>query len=61
MRMKDVEYVKCQEYDPLSNRADALGMRTFWRADVGSQSIAYGDTKKECMDEARAYIRRLKK
>ena len=59
MRMKDVVYVKCQEYSPLSKRADASGMKTFWRADVGFETIAYGDTKKECMEEARRYVRRF--
>ena len=60
VKMKDVVYVKCQEFDPLSSRSDSQGMRTFWRADVGSQSIAYGDTKKECIEDARAYMRRNK-
>ena len=47
--MKMIEYVKCVEYNPYSPKANKLGLKNFWRADYNGESIAYGDTKKECI------------
>lgn len=58
MKMSMVIFTKCNEYSPLSKKADRYGNKTFWRADYGTHSFAWGDTKKKCMAEARAYISR---
>lgn len=53
--MKDVEYTKCTEWDAWD------GLTYFWRADLRGKTIAtMCRTKKECMEEARAYIKRIR-
>ena len=56
MKLKDVDFIKCSEYDPFSSKANSLGMKTFWRADYNGETIAYGDTKAKCLKEVRRYI-----
>lgn len=59
MKLKDVDFVKCEEYNPYSSRSNKFGMRTFWRADYHGETIAtLCDTKAECISEVRAYIKR---
>lgn len=52
-----IVYTKCQEYDPYDPKANKLGLRSFWRADYKGQSIAWGDTKAECMKNAKNYLK----
>lgn len=59
MLFKDLEFVKCVEYNPYSERANNLGMVYFWRAEYNGRQIAYGDTKKECVDNARLKTMRI--
>lgn len=54
--MQSVDFVKCEEYNPYHPKANSLGMRSFWRADYKGNSIAYGDTKAECVKYARNYL-----
>lgn len=62
MKMKDVDFVKCEEYNPYHKKANRLGMRTFWRADYyGKTIVTLCDTKAECVQEVREYIRRYTK
>lgn len=57
MKMKDVEFVKCEEYNPMHRKANSLGVRSFWRADYHGETIAtLCDTKAECMREVRRII-----
>lgn len=59
IKIKDVEFLKCEEYNPYHPKANSYGMRTFWRADYCGQTIVtLCDTKAECILEARAWIRR---
>lgn len=52
-------FEKIWNYDPLNPKADKLGMVSEW---VGrnrwGNAVAFGDTKKECMEDARKYKRR---
>lgn len=56
MKLKEVEFNKCAEYKPLSSQANALGMRSFWRATHRGKTIATAYTKAECLKEVRDYI-----
>ena len=58
MKMSDVTFIKCQEYNPYHPKANSLGMRSFWRADCGGETIAtLCDTKAECEREVRSIIK----
>ena len=56
MKMKDVIFVKCEEYDPYSPKANSLGMKPFWRAEYNDETIAIADTKSECVSRVRLFI-----
>lgn len=58
--LKDVDFIRCEEYSPFSPRRNALGLKTFWRADYAGESIAYGDTKAECRKEARSKLQQMR-
>lgn len=59
--IKDVDFVKCQEYDPYNPKADSLGLHYFWRADLCGETIATAcETKAECMKKVREYLRSLR-
>lgn len=55
--MGKIEYIKCQEYNPYSAKANKLGLKIFWRAEYRGEVIAYGDTKKECIQNAKNYLK----
>lgn len=58
IKLKDVMFIKCEEYDPYHNRANKYGMRTLWRADYHGKTIAsLCDTKAECIEKVKEYIR----
>ena len=62
MKISDVNFVKCEEYDPFNPRSDKLGMCIFWRADYCGETIATAcRTKAECVAEVRQYIRAYNK
>lgn len=52
--MKDLTFEKIENYDPLNPRSKANGMVTEWvgRNEWGN-AVAFGNTKKECMEDAR--------
>lgn len=56
---KVIEYCKIENYDPLNPRAKSNGMVSEWvgRNKYGN-AIAFGNTKKECMEDARRYLKR---
>lgn len=58
MKFSDITFEKIQNYDPFNCRADFLGMVTEWvgRNPYGN-AIAFGDTKAECVADARRYIK----
>lgn len=58
MRIKDLTFDKIQEYDPFSRRSNSIGMVTLWVArNIWGNAVAFGDTKKECLEDARRYVR----
>lgn len=57
-RLKEVDFLKCEEYNPLHPKANSIGMRSFWRADYYGETIAtLCDTKAECVKEARRFLK----
>lgn len=56
MKMTDLEFEKIESYAPYNDRANRLGMITQWRCTYKGTTIAIGNTKKECMQEARVHI-----
>ena len=57
IKMSDLEFSRIWSYDPFNSRARKDGSVISWVARTpNGESIAYGDTKKECMQEARWYI-----
>lgn len=54
MRMKDLTFEKITYYDHFNSRAKANGTVTEWVARDGwGAAVAFGDTKAECMKDAR--------
>lgn len=61
MKLKDLTFEKVQNYDPYNKRAGADGMVTEWVARNGwGNAVAFGNTKKECTEDARRYCRKTK-
>lgn len=58
--MSDLVFEKITNYDPYNSRANASGMVSEWVArNAWGNAVAFGDTKADCVKEARGYIRRL--
>ena len=59
MKLNDLRFEKIENYDPFNSRAKGNGMVTEWvaRNDFGN-AVAFGNTKKECVSDARRYIAR---
>ena len=61
MTIKDLTFKKIENYDPLNPRAKANGMVSEWVArNSWGNAVAFGDTKAECMKDARRYCRTAK-
>ena len=59
MKMSDLMFEKIENYDPLHSRSKSNGMVTEWVARNGwGNAVAFGYTKKECVDDAKAYLQR---
>lgn len=57
MKMKDLTFEKIQNYDPLNEKADHLGMVSEWVArNEWGNAVAFGRTKAECLSDARSYV-----
>ncbi len=58
MKFKDLTFHKIYSYNPFGKRANALGMESEWVArNSWGYAVAFGDTKKECIEDARLYVR----
>lgn len=56
MKMSDLTFEQIQSYDPLHSKSNSLGMRKEWVAkNQWGNAVAFGDTKAECMEDARRY------
>lgn len=59
MKFKDLTFEKIKTYDPFCERANKIGMVSEWVArNSWGNSVAFGATKKECVKDAREYIKR---
>lgn len=57
MKLKDLYFEKIQNYDPYNSRAKSNGMVTEWVArNEWGNAVAFGNTKAECVADARRYI-----
>ena len=55
----ELTFEKIWNYDPLNPKADKLGMVSEWVGRNGwGNAVAFGNTKKECMEDARRNERR---
>ena len=60
MKISDLEFKKISHYDPFHERAKANGMVYEWVAyNEWGNSIAFGNTKKECIEVARRYCNQV--
>lgn len=58
MKLKDLEFRRITVYDPFSSKANSAGIKTEWIAVNGwGNAVAFGDTKKECTEDARRYVK----
>ena len=58
MNLKELTFEKIESYDPYNERAKPNGMVSEWVArNKWGNAIAFGSTKKECMEDARRYCK----
>lgn len=58
MTIKDLSFEKIENYDPYNSRAKKNGMVTEWVArNIWGNAVAFGDTKAECVEDARRYCK----
>ena len=58
MNLKDLTFEQIESYDPYNNRAKSNGMVSEWVArNKWGNAVAFGYTKKECMEDARRYCK----
>lgn len=57
MKLSDLTFERIENYDPFNSRAKSNGMvsERVARNDWGN-AVAFGDTKKECLEDARRYV-----
>ena len=59
MRMCELSFEKIENYDPYNSRANRYGMVKEWVArNEWGNAVAFGDTKAECMKDARRICNR---
>ena len=58
MKISQLSIEKIENYDPFNHRAKANGMVTEWVArNEWGNSVAFGNTKAECIADARRYCK----
>lgn len=56
MKLSDLTFTQTMSYDPFHSRSDRSGMRKEWIAkNQWGNAVAFGDTKAECVEDARRY------
>ncbi|OUO26566.1 hypothetical protein [Eubacterium sp. An3] len=61
MKISDLKFEAIYSYDPLHSKSNYLGMRKEWVArNEWGNAVAFGDTKAECIEDARRYCRMQK-
>ena len=54
MKISDLKFEKIENYDPFNSRAKDNGMVSEWVArNAWGNAVAFGDTKAECVKDAR--------
>lgn len=62
MNISELSIEKIENYDPFNRRAKANGMVTEWVArNEWGNSVAFGNTKAECIADARRYCQNHQK
>lgn len=57
MKLKDLIFERIEHYDPYNSRAKSNGMVSEWVArNSWGNAVAFGDTKAECLQDARKYV-----
>ena len=57
MKLKDMTFDKIENYDPYNSRANRYGMVKEWVGRNGwGNAVVFGNTKAECIEEAKRYI-----
>ena len=57
MKLADLIFERIEHYDPYNFRAKSNGMVSEWVArNQWGNAVAFGDTKKECLQDARRYV-----
>ena len=57
MKLSDLIFEHIEHYDPYNRRAKSNGMVSEWVArNQWGHAVAFGDTKKECLQDARRYV-----
>lgn len=60
IRISDLTFQKITFFDLYNPRADKDGYVTEWVARNGyNNAVAFGRTKRDCTEDARAYVRRV--
>lgn len=61
MKMSDLSFERIENYDPFNSRSKPNGMVSEWVArNKWGNAVAFGNTKAECREDARNYIRNQK-
>lgn len=59
MKMSNLTFEQIQIYDPLHSKSNRLGIRKEWVArNQWGNAVAFGDTKAECIKDARRYCQK---
>ena len=57
MKLQDLTFERIEHYDPLNLRAKKNGTVSEWVArNSWGNAVAFGNTKAECLQDARRYI-----
>ena len=57
MKLADLIFERIEHYDPYNRRAKSNGMVSEWVArNQWGNAVAFGDTKKGCLQDARRYV-----
>lgn len=60
MKLKDLSFEKIENYDQYNSRAKRNGMVTEWVArNSCGNTVAFGNTKAECIEDARRYCKTM--
>lgn len=57
MKLKELIFERIEHYDPYNSRSKSNGMVSEWVArNSWGNAVAFGNTKAECLQDARRYV-----